>query len=233
MSHVEDYITQGYDVIIIKAVDKDAAVPMVKSAKDAGIPVVAVNLEIEGADTYVGADNYLHGVPQVQALVEMLDGKEGKIGIMFGEPGSVGAIARTQGVKDEAAKHDNLTIVAEEIGNWQREKGMTIMENWLQGGIDINAVLANNDEMAIGAILAAEAAGVSDNFIIAGVDATPDGLAMIKEGRLDITVKQDAVGQAVGAMESAVKLARGESVPEVQIVNDPLITAANVDEHLE
>ena len=230
MGHVEDYITQGYDVIVIKAVDNSAAIPMVMKAKDAGIPVVAVNLPIDGADSYVGADSVLDGENQMRRVVELLDGN-GRVGIISGDPGSIGAIQRLEGNKNILAESPGIELVAEETGMWQRERGMAIMENWLQAGIEMDAVVCSNDEMAIGALLVLEAAGISDQYIVTGIDATPDAVELVKDGRLDFTIFQDAQAQGYGAMEVALRIARGEDYDAINILENLIVTIANVSEY--
>ncbi len=148
-----------------------------------------------------------------------------------GEPGTLIAQERLQGNKEVLAKYPNMHLVAEEVGNWQRDQGMNIMENWLQAGIAIDAVVASNDEMAIGAILALEAAKVRSKYIVAGIDATPNALQFMKEGRLDITMFADAKTLAETALDVAMQLIK-KAKPKDVVISDRLVTPANVDEYL-
>ena len=107
------------------------------------------------------------------------------------------------------------------------------MTNWLSSGEPFDAVFANNDESAIGAIQAIKAAGISmDDVVIGGVDATQDALVAMQAGELDVTVFQNAAGQGQGSLDAALRLARGEDVPRVVWIPFELVTPANIDEYL-
>ncbi|ADK82548.1 substrate-binding domain-containing protein [Sediminispirochaeta smaragdinae] len=227
---VETWISQGYDAICVKPVEVEATVAMAKEAKAAGIPYIAVQQAIAEADAVVAQDSVRTGIDQMQAVAEALGGK-GNVALMVGEPGTLIAQQRIEGNKKVLGNYPNISIVAEEIGNWQRDQGMSIMENWLQAGIEIDAVVASNDEMAIGAVLALEAAGVRDQYIVAGIDATPNGLAFMKEGRLDITMYADAKALAVKSLETAMELIKTGKA-ENSVISDKLVMPANVDEYL-
>lgn len=106
---------------------------------------------------------------------------------------------------------------------------MTLVNDWLTQGREFNAVVANNDEMAIGAAMALKTAGVKPgSVLIGGVDGTPDGLNAITKGEMALSVFQDAKGQAIGSVEAAVKMARGEAVEQNVVVPFQLITPDNV-----
>jgi ABC-type sugar transport system substrate-binding protein len=124
-----------------------------------------------------------------------------------------------------------MKIVEEQTGNWSRTQGQDLMTNWLSAGIQFDALVSNNDEMAIGAIQALKAAGKSmDEVIVAGVDATQDALAAMAAGELDVTVFQDAAGQGKGSVDTALKLARGETVEKKVYIPFQLVTPANMDQ---
>lgn len=122
-------------------------------------------------------------------------------------------------------------MISEASGQWDRAKGMQIAENWLQkGGID--AIVANNDEMAIGALLAAESMGIADeDILIAGIDATPDALEYLGKG-LDVTVFQSAMGQGYGGAEAAYRILKGETLEKMQWIPYELVTVDQKDEYL-
>jgi ABC-type sugar transport system substrate-binding protein len=227
---VETWINQGYDAIIVKPVEIEATVAMAKAAKAANIPYVAVQQGIKEADARVLQNSVVTGEVQMQAVADKLGGK-GNVAIMMGEPGTLIAQERLQGNKNVLAKYPNMHLVAEEVGNWQRDQGMNIMENWLQAGIPIDAVVASNDEMAIGAILALEAAKVRSKYIVAGIDATPNALQFMKEGRLDITMFADAKTLAETSLDVAMQLIK-KIKPKDVIISDRLVTPTNVDEYL-
>ncbi|HMO11155.1 MAG TPA: substrate-binding domain-containing protein, partial [Actinotalea sp.] len=199
LGQVENFIAQGVDAILVVPVDTDAAGPMTAAAEAAGIPLVYVNRrpsDLPAGVPYVGSDSLYAGTVEMQALAE-LAGNTGNVVILIGDPANEAAVLRTQGCKDVAAEV-GMTVTKEQAGNWYREEGQNIMENWIQSGDQIDVVCANNDEMALGAINALKAAGMLDDVFVGGVDATDDALAAMEAGELEVTVFQDAAGQGAG-----------------------------------
>jgi inositol transport system substrate-binding protein len=132
-----------------------------------------------------------------------------------------------------AEKFPDITITKEQTGNWSRDEGLALMENWLASGDQIDAVAANNDEMAIGAIAAIEAAGKLGEIIVGGVDASADALAEMDAGRLNVTVFQDAVGQGEGGIAAAIALARGETIEQITWIPYVLVTPENYKDFMK
>lgn len=238
LSQVETFVSQGVDAIIINPVDTSAVGPMVDAANKANVPVIVVNRMPDDATlqkiyAYVGSDSIKAGTMQMEEVAKLLGGK-GNVAIMTGELGSESQIKRTQGNKDIIAKNPDIKMVREQTAMYQRAEGMKLMENWIQSGDQLNAIVANNDEMAIGAIMALEAAGKRNGVVIAGIDGTPDALEYIKAGKLNISTFQDPVGQGKGAIEAAVKAAKGEKL-ESNIIDVPfeLITKENVETYIK
>lgn len=235
LSQIENFISQKVDAIVMVPVDTVSAENMVDKANQADIPIIVVNRQYEGVDqasAYVGSESITAGIMEMEEVARMLDGK-GNIAIMNGQMGHEAQIKRTEGNKEIIAKHPEMQIVLEGTGEWDRAKGMTLMENWLQSGKEIDAIVANNDEMAIGAIMALEAAGKLDDVIVAGVDATPDALEFVQSGKLSVTVFQDAAGQGRGGIETALKIVRGESVDKFVWIPYELVTIENVEEYIK
>src|SRR5690606_996893 len=122
-------------------------------------------------------------------------------------------------------------IIDQQTANWSRDEAQSLMANWLTAGTPFDAVISNNDEMAIGALQAMKAAGIdTKNVIIGGVDATQDALASMAAGDLKVTVFQDAAGQGKGALDAALKLAKGEKVDTKVYVPFQLVTPENMDQ---
>lgn len=217
LGQVENFIVQGVDAMIINPVDTDGSGPMTDKAKAAGIPIVSVNRPFknqEDAASYCGGDSKQSGVLEMEYLAEKMNGT-GNIVIMVGKPTQEAAIKRTEGFKEVLANYPDIKIVAEQTAEWDRAKGMALMENWLQMDMDIEAVASNNDEMAIGAIKALKAAGMLEDVIVGGIDASPDALSYLKSGEEAVTVFQDAKGQGEGAINAAM----------LAIDNDPSLEA--------
>lgn len=205
-SQIQNFIAAGVDAIIVQPVDTDATTVMSKLAADAGIPLVYVNREPVNIDTlpekqaFVASNEVDSGTLQTREICKLLDGK-GKAVVIMGELSNQAARMRTKDIHDVLATDQckGIEIVQEQTANWQRTQGADLMTNWLSAGIEFDAVIANNDEMAIGAIQALKAAGRSmDSVVIGGIDATDDALAAMAAGELDVSVFQDAVGQGKG-----------------------------------
>jgi inositol transport system substrate-binding protein len=243
-SQVQNFIASGVDAIIVNPVDTDATVALSKIAADAGIPLVYVNREPVNVDklpekqAFVASDERESGTLETQEICRLLKeaGKtEAKIVVMMGELSNQAARQRTQDVHDVIATPECsfMKIVEEQTANWQRTQASDLMANWLSAGVQFDAIVSNNDEMAIGAIQALKAAGKdTTKEIIGGVDATQDALAAMKAGDLKVTVFQDAAGQGKGAVDTALKITKGEKVDTKVYIPFKLVTPANVDEYL-
>ncbi|RBH59075.1 MULTISPECIES: sugar ABC transporter substrate-binding protein [Pseudomonas] len=233
LSQVESFVSQKVDAIIVNPVDTAATRKITDAAVKAGIPLVYVNrrpddLNLPKGVTTVASNDLEAGQMQMQYLAEKMNGK-GDIVILLGDLANNSTTNRTKGVKEVLAKYPNIKIEQEQTGTWSRDKGMTLVNDWLTQGRKFDAVVANNDEMAIGASMALEQAGVKKgSVLIAGVDGTPDGLRAVTKGDMTVSVFQDAKGQAVGSLDAAVKMAKHEPVEQAVWVPYRLITPQNV-----
>ena len=237
LNQIQTFISQGIDAIIVNPVDTIATPKMTKLVTGAGIPLVYVNLQpaeetLPKGVAYVGSEEIVSGKLQGEAIAKLLNNK-GNIVIMMGELATQAAVLRTEGVEKVVAQHPEMKIVGKQTANWRRNEAIDLMNNWLVAGTKIDAVVANNDEMAIGAILALQQAGKDvKKVVIAGIDATADALAEMEKGNLDLTVFQDAKGQGKGAVETAVKLIKGEKVESFVWIPFELVTPENYKEYL-
>ncbi|AWI60138.1 sugar ABC transporter substrate-binding protein [Sinorhizobium fredii] len=238
-SQIQNFIAAGVDAIIVNPVDTDATAAMSKIAADAGIPLVYVNREPVNIDSlpekqaFVASNEVESGTLETQEVCKMLGGK-GKAVVMMGELSNQAARMRTKDIHDVLATDacKGIEIVEEQTANWSRTQGADLVTNWLSAGLEFDAVIANNDEMAIGAIQALKAAGRSmDSVVIGGVDATQDALAAMAAGDLDVTVFQNAAGQGQGSVDTALKLAKGESVEKKVYIPFELVTKDNLDKY--
>ena len=239
LSQIQNFIAQGVDAIIVNPVDTDATPAMTKLAVAAGVPLVYVNRmpsdnPLPEKVSFVGSNEVDSGTLEMQEVCKLMSGK-GNILVLMGELSNQAARQRTQDIHDVIAKPEcsGIKIVEEQTGNWDRTQGTDLMTNWISSGVQFDAVVSNNDEMAIGAIQALKAAGVDMNkVIVAGVDATQDALAAMKAGELDVTVFQNAAAQGSGAVDTALKLAKGESVESMVWIPFELVTPANMEQYL-
>ncbi|WP_347266599.1 sugar ABC transporter substrate-binding protein [Paracoccus sp. (in: a-proteobacteria)] len=244
LNQIENFVASGVDAIIVTAVDTDATAAMSAAAQNAGIPLVFVNRQPANLDNlpekqaFVASDEKESGTLETQEVCRLLkeQGKtEARAVVLMGELSNQAARMRTQDIKDVLATPDCgfISIVQEQTANWQRTAATDLMSNWLSAGTEFDAVISNNDEMAIGAIQALKAAGRDmGSVVIGGVDATQDALAAMRAGELDVTVFQDAAGQGAGAVDTALKLVRGEPVEQKVYIPFQLVTPANVDQFL-
>ena len=235
LAQVENFVTQKVDAIVVIPANTDAADPMTKAAQDAGIPLVYVNRipsNLPAGVSYVGSDSIQAGIMQAEWLAEKLNGK-GNVVIMNGNLAQEAAQKRTEGEKQVFAKFPDIKIIKEDTGNWSRDQGLALMENWLASGDQIDAVASNNDEMAIGAIQAIDAAGKLGDILVGGVDASPDALQEMDKGRLNVTVFQNAKGQGEGGIKVAIALAKGEKVDQITWIPFELVTPDNYKNYLQ
>ncbi len=240
LSQVQNFVASGVDAIIVNPVDTDATVAISQAAAAAGIPLVYVNRQPVNVDqlpekqAFVASDEKESGTLQTKEVCRLLKeaGKtEAKAVVMMGELSNQAARMRTQDIKDVIATPDCnfIKIVEEQTANWSRTQGADLMTNWLSAGVQFDAVIANNDEMAIGAIQSLKAAGKDmKSVIVAGIDATQDALASVAAGDLDVTVFQNAAGQGKGAVDAALKLSSGETIEKKGYVPFELVTPANL-----
>lgn len=238
-SQIQNFIAAGVSAIIVNPVDTDATAAMSKIAADAGIPLVYVNREPVNVDTlpekqaFVASNEQESGTLQTQEICKMLGGK-GKAVVMMGELSNQAARMRTKDIHDVLSTEQckGIEIVEEQTANWSRTQGSDLLTNWLSAGLEFDAVISNNDEMAIGAVQALKAAGRSmDSVVIGGIDATQDALAAMAAGDLDVTVFQNAAGQGQGSVDAALKLAKGEPVDKKVYIPFELVTKENLDKY--
>lgn len=244
LNQIQNFVASGVDAIIVNPVDTDATIAMSNLAAEAGIPLVYVNRqpvnvdELPEGQAFVASDEVESGTLQTQEICRLL--KEAGKGdgatavVMMGELSNQAARIRTQDIKDVIATDECsfIEIVEEQTAMWSRTQGTDLMTNWLSAGIQFDAVISNNDEMAIGAIQALKTSGMAmDQVIVGGIDATADALAAMQAGDLDVTVFQNAAGQGQGAVDAALSLARGEAVDSKVYVPFELVTPQNLAEY--
>ena len=209
LGNVEDLLVKGVDVLLINPTDSDAVVSSVKAANRSKIPVVTLDRAANGGNvvSHVASDNVLGGEMAGNFIVEKLGGK-GKVVELEGIPGTTAARDRGTGFNKAAA--GKLEVVAKQAADFDRTKGLNVMENILQAQPEIQAVFAHNDEMALGALKAIEASG-RDIFVV-GFDATDDAVAAVKEGKLAATVAQKTAEIGDIVVEVADKIVKKQAV---------------------
>lgn len=241
---INNFIAQDKDVIIANLVDPTAASNVVAQAQAADIPVVFINRETDPADleiwpgktVYVGADATQSGTFQGE-MINALDNKGDVNGdgtvthiTLLGDPGNVDAQQRTEySIKAlNDAGNKNEALQEPQQGDWDSAKGLEITQDALnQFGDKLEVVFANNDGMALGAVQAIEAAGrvVNEDIYIVGVDAVPEAMDLLEQGKLTGTVLNDHFNQSHTAAEVAVKLIKGEDVSSYYWLDYVMVTS--------
>lgn len=238
LDQVEDLITKKVDLIVMIPVDQKTSQAAAKRINQAGIPLVLVNTKFtddftaSGGKfvTYVGSDDTDAGKIEGQYLADALP-EGGNVIYLVGQYGGASTERRKAGFESVIKGHPNLKVVTELQGHGSRAEGKSIMENLLQkyGKGQLQALVAQNDEMALGASSAIQAAGRLGEFkVLIGIDGSKPALDAVAAGTLTATVFQDAVGQGTQAMAVANKILSGETVDPQYVIPFRLVTKANV-----
>ncbi len=241
VSDVESMIAQGVDLIFLAPREEVPLARAVLRAKEAGIPVILLDRRVDetqaqaGRDyiTFIGSDFIDQGRRAAEWLVEATGG-EGTIIELEGTTGSSPANDRKQGFDEVIAEQPGMEIVASQDGDFARDTGRQVMETLLLAHPDVTAVYAHNDEMAIGAIAALEAAGRTpgEDVIIVSIDGTRDALQAIIDGQLGATVESSPFFGPIG-FETMQRYAAGEEIEPWIMVEDRFFDASNAAEHLD
>lgn len=202
-SQFEAMVTQGFDGIIFVPIDIEAGAAAVATAAAADIPVVGSNTRVNSdlLASYVGSNDVLSGEMEAMAVLEGIGG-QGNVVIIEGPIGQSAQIERREGNLIALERFPNVEVLEMQTANWSRAEALDLMENWLNaypGQID--GVIGQNDEMALGAIQAIEQAGLNVNdFAIAGIDGVTDAMLAVKDNKM-VSILQDATAQAQGALD--------------------------------
>jgi inositol transport system substrate-binding protein len=232
-SNLRNAVNQGVDGIVLAPTDVHALVPAVNDVLAAGIPIVTIDRYVTGTRQpvqHIGADNVAGGVEQAQYVVDHFpDGA--KIILLTGEPGSSPAIDRAAGVHQTLkAAGDKYKLVAEQTANFARAQGLTVTQNLLTAlGSPPDAIIASNDDMALGAAGALAQSGIpKGKVMVVGFDALPDALAKVRDGELAATVEQLPAEQVETSMKAVVDYIRDKTPLESKKLKPILITKDNL-----
>ena len=238
LNQIQNFIAQHVDAIVVNPVDTDATPRMTQLVVAAGIPLVYVNRmpadkQLPARVSFVGSDETQSGTLEMTEVCRLLGGKGGIV-VLMGELMNQSARQRTKDIDEVIARPAcrDIHVLDRQAANWKRTEAADLVTNWLSAGLRPAAVVANDDEMAIGAIQALKQARLLSSTIVAGIDATPDALAEMKAGELTLTVFQNAPAQGRGAIDTALKLVRGEAAPSFVWVPFELVTRDNLSSYL-
>jgi ribose transport system substrate-binding protein len=225
-TNLEDLIQREVDALLINPTDADAVVPSVQKANAAGIPVLTVDRSAAGGDvvSHIASDNVAGGRMAGEFLCDALGG-EGMVVELAGIPGTSAARDRGQGFNEYMSENcSGVEIVARQTANFNRAEGLTVFENILQAQPEIDGVFAHNDEMILGAIEAAEAAGRAEDIVFVGFDAIDDAVQAVQDGRLAATIAQQPAEMGRLGVDTAVVHLNGQDVDDFIPVPLQLVT---------
>ncbi|MCJ8338074.1 MAG: sugar ABC transporter substrate-binding protein [Pseudomonadales bacterium] len=212
---VENFITQGVDIIVIAPADSRAMVRPLKKAMAAGVVVINFDVSLDAAAkkeqgvelAFIGPDNRDGARLAGEALAKNL-GAGGKVVIIEGNPGADNAHERKKGFED-AIKSGGLVLLDSRTAHWETEEANNVFTNMLTANPDIQGVMAANDSMAIGVVKALESAGLAGKIKVVAFDNIPAVGPMLEDGRLLATVDQFGRDMAANSIELALEVLKG------------------------
>jgi ribose transport system substrate-binding protein len=236
MQIVENMIQTGIQALVITPSGSREIVAALVKAKNAKVPIIVVDTRVDAraaadagvkTETFVGSDNYAGGKLAGEYLAKVTGGRA-RVGILEGIPGHETGDSRLRGFRDALKDTPGVTIVASQPANWERDQGFNVFQNMLQAHADIDSVFACSDLMALGAIEAIRAAGKTGTIKVIGFDALDDAKKAIAAGTMEASVAQFPSEMGRAAVESAVKVIRGEALPADINVKLALVTKDNL-----
>ena len=234
-SLIENAISNKYDAIIIQPNNGEAQRPYAEKAVEAGIVTITTNARIdnlEGASS-VDADPYMQAKVNVDLALEQVP-ENANVVILKGPPGNFHADERYRCWQEEFfSKRPDVTIVGDEIANWNKDEAMDYMETWVQANDRIDAIISMNDNMAAGAIEVIKDNPAFENILAYGVDGTAEATLLIEEGLMTSTSLQSAYDLAEALLDTVNKLLTGVEEQIDIDIDCPLITKDNVQEYIE
>ncbi|ASY72346.1 sugar ABC transporter substrate-binding protein [Sinorhizobium fredii] len=231
VNQIQDLLTQNIDALIYIPAGAAAATVPVKLARTAGVPVINVDRNADGApgDTFLATDSVASAKAVCEHIIEKAGGS-GKMVIIHGQKGTTPEVDRTKGCLEAVSANAGVKVVAEQWSNiWSQDEGFQIMQNMLQANPDVTIVFAQADGLALGAAQAIKVANPSQKIIVGGFDGDTAALEALKNGVFDVTATQQTQKMGRMAVDQAIKIVGGEKVEPVQLMDATLTTKDNVD----
>lgn len=232
LSQVETMIADGVDAIILNPQDADACSACVDAADEAGIPIIGVNTMVNNdkLTAYVGSQDVSAGEDIMKYMIDYMKEDAFNIVVIEGPMGQSAQLQRMEGIENVLKDYPDIKILAKNTANWSRSEAMTLMETWITTyGDDIDAVVSENDEMALGAREAIEAQGMDIPCI--GIDGITDAVSAVESGKMIASDFQNAEGQITGALETAVKCVNNEEYEKELWIPFEMITPDNYKDY--
>jgi ABC-type sugar transport system substrate-binding protein len=233
LSQVETFISKNVDAIVLNPVDKVQSAAAVDLAFEAGIPVITLNTisDSPNVTAHVGSDDLEAGRLQMQRLIDVC-GPEAKVAYVNAVLGHSAQVFREIGYKEILEENPTVELVVADTGNWSADESMKLVENWIQGGKEIDAIACEADCQLLGVITAVENAGLIGEIKLSGMDCVNEVLTAIKEGKVDSSIWQDGVGQGENSIRLAIDAANGVDVEDYMIPYE-VCHGENVDQYME
>jgi ribose transport system substrate-binding protein len=234
-SMIEDCISRKPNIIAVNAVDPAAVVPSIKKANDAGIPVLMQNADTndEGhkyTKAFIGTQSFDQGYAVGQMIVKALNGT-GNIVLITGKPGQTDTVNRTAGMKAAFADAKaNITILAEQPGDWSKDKALTVMQDLLTRYPNIDAVFGHDDPMALGALQAIKASNRLDKIKVYGVNGNKEACTAVKNGEMGGTALQLSYLVGVYSVRAGYDLFKGRLISNKILAPTAPVTKDNIDQ---
>ncbi|WP_225077893.1 MULTISPECIES: ABC transporter substrate-binding protein [unclassified Streptomyces] len=238
ISDIKDMLAQGAQLLIVAPLNSDGLEPALQAAAAKHVPVITVDRKLNATAckdyvAFLGSDFVEQGKRAADAMIQVTGGK-GKVAILLGSSGNNVTTDRTKGFVDQLkAKAPGLEIVAQQTGEFARDKGQQVMEQLIQSKPDITAVYAENDEMGLGAVTALKGAGKTPgkDVKIVSIDGTRNAVQALADGRYNGVIESNPRFGPL-AFETAQKFFAGESIPENVIISDRAYDASNAKNSL-
>lgn len=230
INQIQDLLTQNIDALIYIPAGAAAATVPVKLAKNAGVPVVNVDRNADGApgDTFLATDSVASAKAVCDYILKEAGGK-GKMVIIHGQNGTTPEVDRSKGCAEALKANPGVKVVAEQYSNmWAQDEGFQIMQNMLQANPDVSIVFAQADALALGAAQAIKVVNPAQKIVVGGFDGDTAALEALSKGVFDVTATQQTQKMGRDAVANAIKLVAGEKVPAVQLMDATLTTKENV-----
>ncbi len=233
ISQIQQFINRKVDLIIVGAVNSATLAPQFEAAKKAGVPVVGVNMAIRAPSdallaSYVGPDDVGAGAQVANQVITKLGGK-GNVVILQGPIGQSAEVDRTAGIKQALAKAPGIKVLAWQPGKWDRTLSYNVTQDWLSRfGSQVNGIIAENDDMAIGAVQALKAKGLEGKIVVAGIDGIKDGMREVQAGTMVGTSLQNAALEMGEAVQVSVDYLQGRPYPRKALLHMIPVDKANV-----
>ncbi len=236
LSQIESAIAQGAVAIFLEPCSFDGLTNGLEQAKEAGIPVFTIHNGVSATDLITSAirvDVKAGGAQKMQHCVDQLGGK-GNIAIMTGTTGQDTTNQICGGYDDVLKNYPDIKVLYTGAADWGATKATPLAENWIAAsGDQLDAIVCNNDGMALGVIPVLSTTGKTGDILLYGLDATKEGLKAVKNGEMTATIYVDAHGEIVKAFELLGTLAQGGTVDSEYVIPTVLIDSTNVDEYLK